>query len=74
MIAFYFENAVNLEGLAPELVINYGSESHFNFTPAPRGELCPLEEMFTPTFTPRGEHSVLFRRMDGLTEKFTPRG
>jgi hypothetical protein len=32
---------------------------------APRGELCPLGEMFTPSFTPRGEHSVAFRRMEG---------
>jgi hypothetical protein len=25
---------------------------------APRGEICPLGGMFTPSFTPRGEHSV----------------
>jgi hypothetical protein len=30
--------------------------------------------MFTPLFTPRGEHSLLFRRMEGRTENFTPRG
>jgi hypothetical protein len=41
---------------------------------APRGEICPLGGMFTPSFTPRGEHSVLFRRMEGQTENFTPRG
>jgi hypothetical protein len=41
---------------------------------APSGELCPLEGMFTPSFTPRGEHSKLFRRMEGRTEKFTPTG
>jgi hypothetical protein len=29
---------------------------------------------FTPSFTPKGEHSVLFRRMEGQTENFTPRG
>jgi hypothetical protein len=29
--------------------------------------------MFTPLFTPRGEHSLLFRRMEGRTENFTPR-
>jgi hypothetical protein len=29
---------------------------------------------FTPLFTPRGEHSLLFRRMEGQTENFTPRG
>jgi hypothetical protein len=28
--------------------------------------------MFTPSFTPRGEHSLLFRRMEGRTENFTP--
>jgi hypothetical protein len=32
---------------------------------APRGELCPLGVKFTPSFTPRGEHSLLFRRMEG---------
>jgi hypothetical protein len=30
--------------------------------------------MFTPLFTPRGEHSLLFRRMEERTENFTPRG
>jgi hypothetical protein len=45
-----------------------------NFTPGPRGELCPLGEIFTPSFTPRDEHSLLFRRMDGWRENFTPRG
>jgi hypothetical protein len=28
--------------------------------------------MFTPSFTPRSEHSLLFRRMEGQTENFTP--
>jgi hypothetical protein len=41
---------------------------------APRGELCPLGVKFTPSFTPRGEQSLLFRRMEGRTENFTPRG
>jgi hypothetical protein len=41
---------------------------------APRGEICLLGEMFTPSFTPRGEHSLLFRRMEGRSENFTPRG
>jgi hypothetical protein len=46
-----------------------------NFTPAPRGEICPLGVKFTPSFTPRGEHSLLFRRMEGQTgDNFTPRG
>jgi hypothetical protein len=30
--------------------------------------------MFTHSFTPRGEHSLLFRRMMGRTENFTPQG
>jgi hypothetical protein len=41
---------------------------------APRGEICPLGVKFTPLFTPRGEHSLLFRRIEGRTENFTPRG
>jgi hypothetical protein len=40
---------------------------------APRGEICPLGGMFTPSFTPRDECSLLFRRMEGTTENFTPR-
>jgi hypothetical protein len=42
--------------------------------PAPRGWFCPLGEMFTPSFSPMGEHFLLFRRMEGRTENFTPRG
>jgi hypothetical protein len=57
-----------------------------NFTPGPqectsplmnltpRGEICPLGGMFTPSFTPRGEHTILFIRMEVRTENFTPRG
>jgi hypothetical protein len=41
---------------------------------SPRGEICPLGGMFTTWFTPRGEHSLLFRQMKGRTENFTPRG
>jgi hypothetical protein len=40
----------------------------------PRGKICPLGGMFTPSFTPRGEHSLVFRRMEGWTENFTPKG
>jgi hypothetical protein len=40
---------------------------------ATRGEICSLGRMITPSFTPRGEHSRLFRRMEGQTENFTPR-
>jgi hypothetical protein len=28
--------------------------------------------MFTPSFTPRGEHSLLFRRMEDRSENFIP--
>jgi hypothetical protein len=31
----------------------------------PMGEICPLGQMFTPSITPRGEHSLRFRRMEG---------
>jgi hypothetical protein len=41
---------------------------------APRVEICPLGGIFTLSFTPRGEQSLLFRRMEGRTENFTPRG
>jgi hypothetical protein len=41
---------------------------------APRGEICPLGGRFTPSFTPSGEHSLLFRRVEGRTENFTPKG
>jgi hypothetical protein len=30
--------------------------------------------MFTPLFNPRGEYSLLFRRMEGPTENVTPYG
>jgi hypothetical protein len=41
---------------------------------APRGDICSLRGMFTPSFTPRGEHSLLFRKMEGRTEDLHPRG
>jgi hypothetical protein len=42
--------------------------------PGPRGEIWPLGGVFAPSFTPRGEHSLLlFRRMEGRTE-FYPHG
>jgi hypothetical protein len=53
-----------LLGISSPLGVNLG----------PRGEICPLGGMFTPSFTPRGQHSLLFRRMEGRTENFTPRG
>jgi hypothetical protein len=40
----------------------------------PRGKLCILEGMLTPLFTPRCEHSVLFRKMAGQTEGLHPQG
>jgi hypothetical protein len=36
---------------------------------APRGKICSLGGMFTASFTPRGEQSLLFTRME-----FTPQG
>jgi hypothetical protein len=30
--------------------------------------------MVTPSFTPRSDHSLLFRRMEGQAENFIPRG
>jgi hypothetical protein len=30
--------------------------------------------MFTPSFTTRGEHSLLFRIMEGRTKDFIPMG
>jgi hypothetical protein len=36
----------------------------------PRGELCSLGRMLTPSFTPRGKHSIVFGRMEGQTENF----
>jgi hypothetical protein len=45
---------------------------------APRGEICPLRGMFTPSFTPWGEHSLLFRRMEQRIsapgDNFNPQG
>jgi hypothetical protein len=32
---------------------------------APGGEVCLLGGVLSPSFTPRGEHSILFRRMEG---------
>jgi hypothetical protein len=43
-----------------------------NFTPGPQGEICPLGGIFTPSFTHKGEHSLLCRIMEGQTENFTP--
>jgi hypothetical protein len=67
--------------------LKYDLRAILNFTPgpqgwisplgvnlSPRGEICPLGVKFPPLFTPRGEHSLLFRRMEGQTENFTPRG
>jgi hypothetical protein len=51
-----------------------------NFTPGPQGWTCPPGVKFvpwgwsSPLRPPRGEHSLLFRRMEGPTENFTPRG
>jgi hypothetical protein len=39
---------------------------------APWGELCPLGGLFTPSFTPRGAHSLMVRRTKGRTEGLHP--
>jgi hypothetical protein len=44
-----------------------------NFVPGPSGELCPLGGMFTPSFTPRGEHSLFFKELRGK-QIISPRG
>jgi hypothetical protein len=44
-----------------------------NFTPGPQGITSPLGVKFTPSFTPRGEHSLLFRRMEG-EQRISPPG
>jgi hypothetical protein len=41
---------------------------------APVGFFCPLEETFSLSFTTRGEHYLLFRRMEGQTENVAPKG
>jgi hypothetical protein len=44
----------------------------FNNMVCPQGvNFSPLGGMFAPLFTPRGEPSLLFRRMEGQTENFT---
>jgi hypothetical protein len=58
-------------------ILNFNPGSHvwtssLAVTLSPRGEICSLGGMFTPSFTPRGEHSLLFGRMEGWTENYTP--
>jgi hypothetical protein len=57
---------------------NIGWTPGVNFSPrvtlAPMGELCPLKGLFIPSFTPRGEHSLMFRRTKGQTEGLLPWG
>jgi hypothetical protein len=44
------------------------------------GKICPLGGMFTPSFTPRGEHSTVkknwgaHRELPSPGDKFTSRG
>jgi hypothetical protein len=45
-------------------MVGFGSQGWNLF---PRGNVQPFVH-------PRGEHSLLLRRMEGRTEKFTPRG
>jgi hypothetical protein len=46
-----------------------GRTSPLGVNMAPSGVICPLGGMFTPSLW--GEHSLLFRRMEGRTENFT---
>jgi hypothetical protein len=55
-------------------VIIVNQRAILNSTPGPKGEICTQGGMFTPLFTPRGEHSLLFGRVEWQTEIFTPRG
>jgi hypothetical protein len=41
---------------------------HLRVTFFAKGEFLPLWGMFTPSFTPRGEHTLLFRRTKGRTQ------
>jgi hypothetical protein len=59
-----FNNMVCPQGLSLPLGVNL----------AARSDICPRGGMFTPSFTPRGEHSLLFWRMEGRIENFTPGG
>jgi hypothetical protein len=49
---------------------NWAQRAILYFTLAPveickrKSEICPLGGMFTPSFTPRGEHSLLLKRME----------
>jgi hypothetical protein len=71
----------------------WGSEASFHNTVCPQGwnlpprgelgpqsEICLLGGMFTPLFTPRGEHSLLYRTLttvykNGVANKeFHPQG
>jgi hypothetical protein len=41
---------------------------------APRGDICPLlGGMFTPSFTPRGEHYTIYKN-GGANREFHPQG
>jgi hypothetical protein len=83
LVSDIFTTAVEMSWrLVPQLqraILNFtpgpqGGISPLGVNLAPRGEICPLGVKFTPSFTPRGEHSLLFKRMEGRTENFTPRG
>jgi hypothetical protein len=63
-----FAECAFVNKVAPKFVL---LRAIINLTP--RGEICPPGVMFIPSFPPRGEHSLLFRRMEGRAENFTPR-
>jgi hypothetical protein len=46
-----------------------------NFTPGPKGfNLSPGWGLSSPLCSPLGVNTLLFRRMEGRTENFTPMG
>jgi hypothetical protein len=50
-----------------------GQRAILNFTPGPQGWNLSPRGMLTTSFTPRGEHSLLFRRMEGK-QRILPSG
>jgi hypothetical protein len=57
-----------------KFVFHVNTEPFLTSPLSPSGEICHLGGIFTPSFTPPGVNTLLFRRMEGRTEDFTPRG
>jgi hypothetical protein len=69
-----FYDLVTLRTVFNNMVCPQGWSLPLRMNLACGGELCTLKGMLSPLFTPKSEHSILFRRMEGRTENFTPRG